>query len=178
MKYSIIALMAPFILAANVSAQDIDKCLNISVASARLACFDEAHKTPESIRFPDALAPVDIVPSKPQQSQPTQLVTPALTSEELFGRNANQIEALNRGSDEKLKEITSNIKSSELRNGQKVRVTLENDQVWQQASSDNTRIIGSRLKRQTSAVIKRGLFGSYTMKMEPWGRTMKVKRLK
>ena len=197
MKYSLIAFTAPFILTANIAAQDVGHCLGLVDTSARLACFDDAHSTPASIRFPDTqtpknikpeiispknIEPVNVTPPQAPQSLPAKPVTvtpsttPTLTAEDRFGKSAAEIEAST--AQKELKTISSNIKSSQLTRANKVRVTLENGQVWQQASFDNTRIIGSRLKRQTSVVIKRGLFGSYTMTTEPWGRSMKVKRVK
>ena len=178
MKYKILTFTLPLMWAANASAQNIDKCVTLSDASARLACFDAAHKTPSAIRFPQEskpqiTAPKSAVPKSTVQTPKAITPTPTVTAEEKFGQNS-----IKKKPAKTLKTITSNIKSATLTSSGKARVTLENGQVWQQVSSDNKRLLPSRLKRQTSVVIKRASLGSFFMKIEPWGRSMKAKRIK
>ena len=174
MKYRILAFTLPLMWAANASAQNIDKCVTLSDASARLACFDAAHKTPSAIRFPQESKP-HITASQsavktPQAVAPAVTPKPALSAEQQFGKSVV--------ADKSLKSITSNIKSAQASRSGKILVTLENGQVWQQLSSDNFKITPTRLRRQTSVVIKRAALGSFSMKIEPWGRSMKARRIK
>ena len=178
MKYKILAFTLPLMWAANASAQNIDKCVTLSDASARLACFDAAHKTPSAIRFPQESKPQITAPQSAVKTPQAVAPVPVLTPEEKFGQNSIKTKSAKAQPDKTLKTISSNIKSATLTGSGKVRVTLNNGQVWQQASSDNTKIIPSRLRRQTSVVIKRASLGSFFMKIEPWGRSMKAKRIK
>ena len=174
MKYRILAFTLPLMWAANASAQNIDKCVTLSDASARLACFDAAHNTPSAIRFPQESKPKITVPQSavktPQAVSPAVAPKPALSAEQQFGKNVV--------ADKNLKSITSNIKSAQTSRSGKMRVTLENGQVWQQLNSDNFKITPARLRRQTSVEIKRGALGSYRLKVLPWGRSTKAKRIK
>ena len=187
MKYRILAFTLPLMWAANASAQNIDKCVTLSDASARLACFDAAHKTPSAIRFPQESKPQITAPQSnvikntvqtPKAITPAAPPVPKLTAEEKFGKSRNLLETAKPKADKTLKTISSKIQSAQFTNTGKVRVTLENGQIWQQAPSDSTKIIGSRLRRQTSVVIKRAALGSFSMKIEPWGRSMKARRIK
>ena len=182
MKYKILAFTLPLIYAANASAQNIDKCVTLSDASARLACFDAAHKTPSAIRFPQESKPQSNVIKNtvqtPKAITPAAPPVPKLTAEEKFGKSRNLLETAKPKADKTLKTISSKIQSAQFTNTGKVRVTLENGQIWQQAPSDNTKIISYRLRQQTSVVIKRAALGSFSMKIEPWGRSMKARRIK
>ena len=180
MKYKILGFTLPLMWAANASAQNIDKCVTLSDASARLACFDTSHKTPSAIRFPQeskpqitapqsaVTTPQTVVPAVP--SAPAVAPNPALSGEQQFGKSVV--------ADKSLKSIISNIKSAQASRSGKMRVTLENGQVWQQLSSDNFKITPARLRRQTSVEIKRGALGSYRLKVLPWGRSTKARRIK
>jgi len=171
MKYKILAFTLPLMWAANASAQNIDKCVTLSDASARLACFDAVHKTPSAIRFPQESKPQITAPQSSNVIKPpAKAAAPVLTDEEQFG--------LITVPGERIKTISSNIKSAILTPRGKLRVTLENGQIWQQASSDSNKIYSSQLKRQTSVVIKRAALGSFFLKIEPAGRSMKAKRIK
>jgi Rad3-related DNA helicase len=166
MKQLCSALFVILLPAADVWAQDINACKKISAPSERLACFDDAHNTPETIRFP-----------KTESRENQANITPQLTAEERFGKQISKLKKRVFNSPESLEQLTEKIEAAGFNRNGKVRVTLTNGQIWQQLNSDDTKIIPSRLRRQSSAEIKRGALGSFIMKIKPWGRSMKVKRI-
>lgn len=164
-------LVLLFTLFDHVSAQEINRCLTLSDSSDRLACFDDAHNTPHAIRFPQAL------PDNTQTQKPVSAPKPKLTPEERFGQSTANIKK-QTARDDNIDNISSNIEAAGFSRAGSTRITLANGQIWQQLNSDDTTIIPSRLRRQTSVEIKRGTLGGYIMKIKPWGRSMKVRRIK
>ena len=171
-KHAAIILSIALIVPINSQAQDIDTCLTLTDTTSRLACFDDAHNTPNDIRFPQQAEESTV--DAPQQAAPKA----QLTAEERFGQNPEKIKALAASSNRELENITSEIETAEFSRAGKARFTLANGQIWQQSNSDDRKIIPSRLRRQTSVEIKRGTLGSYVMKIKPWGRSMRVRRLR
>ena len=171
-KYAAIALSIALIVPINSQAQDIDTCLTITNTTERLACFDDAHNTPNDIRFPQQ--------ADSNTSEGGQQAAPQsrLTAEERFGRTLAKIKSLTATSDKELEKIESEIEAAGFSKAGNVRVTLNNGQIWQQTNADDTKMIPSRLRRQSSVEIKRGALGSYIMKIKPWGRSMRVRRLR
>ncbi|MEE4210559.1 MAG: hypothetical protein V2I43_15000 [Parvularcula sp.] len=52
---------------------------------------------------------------------------------------------------------------------------LSNGQIWEQLSSDSVKLPPQRVDRMQTATIKRGALGSRKMKLEPLGKTVRVR---
>ncbi len=173
---------------ANLSERSIVDCLELTDDTERLACYDRnatllraaitASEQGEPVpageeqrtakrrglgriifgkRAPEA--EVAVAPS----------VEAAVSSEEEFGlirRDGN------------IKAITSDVTSLSLKGNGVAVVVLENGQVWQQIKGDNTHIWLSKKPKKYSVTIKIGALNSYRMKIEPIGKTIRVRRVK
>jgi len=167
MKHIGIILFFTLAFPAQAGAQDVSSCKKIISPSERLACFDDVHNTADDIRFSGAKDNAETIGT----------VTPQLTPEERFGKPAAQRKKEKSGLPQTLNTLSAEIEASGYTRNGNVRITLTNGQIWQQLNSDDTRVTPSRLRRQKSITIKRGALGSFIMKIEPWGRSMKVKRI-
>lgn len=133
------------------------KCAAIDADAERLACFD-------------GLRPTMAVAAGDAESQ-AQL---ASKRADAFGAEKfaeeDEIEDI-----EKLSEIHSAVAKIELMEDRRLKVTLENGQVWRQKPDD--RIVPAPKEGVArSAVIRRAMFGRYLMTLEPEGRTIRVAR--
>ncbi|GEM_PF-661579 len=83
--------------------------------------------------------------------------------------------------DDELKEIeqaaklTSPVAKIQLLADRRLKITLENGQVWRQLPND--RIIPTPEEGvEHTAVVRKAMFGRYTLRIEPGGRQIRVKR--
>lgn len=76
---------------------------------------------------------------------------------------------------DKLSQIRSGVAKIEMMANRRLKITLENGQVWRQDPDD--RIIPAPKEGVArSAAIRRVMLGRYTMTLEPEGRTLRVQR--
>ncbi len=172
---------------ANLSERSIVECLELTDDSERLACYDRnatllraaiaISEGNEGLTGEAKRAEVDenerrglarlIFGDKAPQAEIK--VTPKSDSVEDFG-------VLRRDGD--LKELSDGVTSLSLRADGVAIIVLDNGQVWRQISSDSVRL---RLKRKPidyQATIKKGAVGSFRMRIEPLGKTIRVRRIK
>lgn len=132
---------------------DLSSCRAISEASERLACYDA------------------IADSQAQQKAASTFAAPKSEAElqQEFERKA---EASARGEKAAL---TAAITEIELGRDDRLKVTLENGQVWYQLSSDRIYRINSK-KPPQSVTITEAALGSYRLKFDDSRQTIRVRR--
>ncbi len=166
-----LALLVPLSVAAGAAAEDtLLGCRKVDAPEQRLACYD---------RVVDR-ARLEITPGAPEgeprasSSEPTEQDDQSLR-ERLFGRPpAESARALHKTYGvEAPQEIASNVTAAELGADRQLVITLENGQVWRQAE-----YTFFPLHAGDSVGIKAGLAGSYHLRRNGRGRTIRVKRIR
>ncbi|MCI5046572.1 MAG: hypothetical protein MRY59_03645 [Aquisalinus sp.] len=153
-------------------------CVQIADDDERLACFDELAKEP---------APV-VATTPPQIKE-----TPVQKERRLFGLRMPQRPqteenyGLRQPPEPVVREVTeisagvtriTFSKTNPTQDKIASRIVLDNGQVWRQLDSDTRHLRPLQDNIQYTALIERGALGSFRMKIEPMGRTIKVRRLK
>ncbi len=151
------ALMVPNALRAaqgEAVSPALGKCVAERDDARRLACFD---------------AEMARLASRPPAPPPP-------TPEEKFGARGNvarKIEQREQPQEPRLEKLEGTVSAIATRAGGGLVVTLDNGQVWQQLATGE----GFRLKVGDQVTLKPGVLGSYFLE-GPYGRSMKVKRVK
>ena len=141
----------------NVTAQFFE-CSGVDDDDDRLDCYDDLAKSMKK--------------TAANTSEPQKTLTTAQIENfgaEGFAENdeLDEIERLSR--------IEYNVTSIRMTAARKLKITLENGQVWSQTPDDKT-IQMPDPGVQQKASIRRALFGRYLLRLEPEGKTIKVKR--
>ena len=74
-------------------------------------------------------------------------------------------------------EIVLDVKEVKVNRSGTATVFLTNGQVWQQLDSDRVELFISKKTPALTATIKKAALGSYRMRIEPIGRTIRVRRI-
>jgi len=172
------------------TAQD---CQEISDPERRLRCYDGLFAKPVQNTTPsttpefEEVAPfVVTLPPKPV-APPTPTPAPApAPSVESFGER-NKSDALTRpvaskqgkaAAPKKITSLTQRVAKLDMFGYKKLRITLENGQVWEQIGSVTNRPPKMSSKRPLVAEIKEAALGSFSLQFNGKGRAIKVKRVR
>lgn len=174
-----LSLITPFMATSQVSKppSSIDECQSISNAALRLVCFD-------TLFSKDLPSPV-IEPE-------TQVVVPDTpsTTSEYFGKNVEENDLLRPVREPENKEAVKKAKAAEVTSlsepvskidmfgYKKIRVTLENGQVWEQVGSVTRRLPKMPDRGVLTAEIRKGALNSYSLQFDGKGRAIKVRRVR
>ena len=154
------------------------RCAGIADDAERLACFDRAAAMVET-RGESAAAPV-LGPALPPETAPppapatapaAALPPPAADPEperRRFGLPQRRAEPDSQ---------TLGVAELSLDRAGKLVVTLADGQVWRQIGGDTTAVRLPRAGTEQTATVRRAALGSYRMRIEPLGRTVRVKRV-
>ncbi len=172
---------------ANLSERSIIECLELTEDSARLACYDRnatllraAIAVSEGNEGMAGEADPSEIDEKERQGLARLIFGDQAPEAEInVNTKADALESFGILRDEgALQELNDGVTSLSLRADGIAIIVLDNGQVWRQISSDSTRL---RLKRKPidyQATIKKGAVGSFRMRIEPLGRTIRVRRIK
>lgn len=176
-------------------------CAQIDNAPLRYACFDETAATVQQ-QLAQQSTSTDVIPTPDQPTTTTDISAGAV---DLPSSAANQITNSNTRSDrsfglasrhpaartesefglrpdpeitEIVNAISGKITDFRLSGTGLVTVLLDNGQVWQQISGDDTKLSKQQMKRQVSARVETAAFGSFLMFIEPSKQALRVKRLR
>ncbi|MFT5775126.1 hypothetical protein [Hyphomonas sp.] len=159
-----ICLVSMPALAEDVSTDDVYACVGISTDAERLACYDAAVGRLKAAE--DAGEVTTITRSEVEK-----------VNRDSFGFSIRSLPSLpslalkkNGGSDKELDEITTGVTSVRMDSAGRLRVTLDNGQVWVQIDDKST-----RASNQTEARIYSAALGSYKMKLDG-GLAFRVRR--
>lgn len=139
------------------------KCAAIAGDEERLACFDGLAPAMQA-----AAADVrNAIAAETRAELATQRAQ-AFGGEEFA--EENEAEGV-----EKLAEISAPVAEIKLMEDRRLKITLENGQIWRQDPND--KIVPSPKEGvERTVTIRRAMFGRYLMTIEPEGRTIRVKR--
>lgn len=151
----------------NVSTDTIYACAEIQTDAERLACFDDAVAQFRAAEDAGEVATISKEELTELNRESFGFSLPSLPKTFLpkFGAN----------NETKLDAISEPVKSTSRLSSGKLRVTLENGQVWDQI--DTKDIFVSRKRGVEVAEIKRASLGSFKMKLDG-GRSFRVTRAK
>ena len=127
-------------------------CTQVADDRARLACFDAAVRTLE-------------VAAEEKEERAAEAAVAA------FGK---QERASGR---ETLEELTLAVTDVSLDRNGVATFTLENGQIWRQTSRSSQPIHSGQMSHIETATITSAAMGSHRMRLEPLGRSFKVKRI-
>ena len=171
-NFSIIATAAclcaaPVWAQENISTESIYVCAAIEVDADRLACYDDAVGAFKAAEDAGEVATLS-------KTELTEL------NRESFGFSLpslpkNILPKFGSSDTANLDAISEPVKSIATRQHGKLRVTLENGQVWDQI--DTKQVYYSRKRGVEAAEIKRASLGSFKMKLDG-GRAFRVTRVK
>lgn len=163
-------------------AEGSHRCAAVTGDAARLACYDQAFGRPDSNATPGGAAapavqaqPVTVAPAVAAPVVPVPSATAAAQAREEFGLS----ETAKRARDpEKAREtmpqsITVVVAKVVRRPTGESIVTLENDQVWEQAEPGTTVL----LKAGDSVTIRKAALGSYVL-VTPSRAAVRVRRVR
>jgi len=152
-----------------VSTDTIYACADISDDAERLACYDSAVGRFKAAEEAGEVATISKSEVAELNRESFGFSLPSLPKNILpkFGSGD--------GDDDNLDVLTEPVKSVTRRQNDKLRVTLENGQIWDQ--NDDKYISYSRNRGVESAEIKRASFGSFKMKLDG-GRSFRARRVK
>jgi hypothetical protein len=135
------------------------RCAQVQDSLQRLVCYDRVFATPAAV-LPAAVAAPAAAAPEPATSN---------FGDELVKRSVEERKR-DSGPDTQTARVAS---TREVRPGA-WRITLENEQVWQQTESDSHFFLDSG----DTVVIKRGVLGGYQLEEEGGGRRVRVSRIK
>ena len=168
------SLIAVPAMAQGVSTSDVYACKDIAADTERLACYDAAVgrlKAAEEAGEVKTFTREDVEQVKRESFG---FAIPSLPKLAFGSKDAD-----GKDKPDELKEVTFTIKSVKKemdpvrRTSERVRVTLENGQVWVQTDDKKVRV----KKNMQEARISEGTFGSYKMKLDG-GLAFRVERVK
>lgn len=158
-------------------------CRGVESADARLACYDEALSDADPAALETAAAAPTAAPAAPPApvaaSAPAAAAAPEhrLTPEETFGATAAMIEKKRGKPKNELDSITSAVVELDKSAAGDLIVRLANGQVWLQKGTERAPFL-NKDPDEYSVTIRRSPFGGYRMRIEPIGRTIRVRRIK
>lgn len=163
-------IVLPFSMASaqeTVSMDDIYACAEIEADAERLSCFDGAVNQFRAAEDAGEVATIS-------KSELTEL------KRDSFGFSLpslpkNILPKFGNSDAAELDAITEPVKSVSRLQHDKLRVTLENGQIWDQI--DTKHITYSKRRGVESAEIKRASFGSFKMKLDG-GRSFRARRVR
>jgi len=180
MKNYLVVALSIAALTVHAGEQTWQQCAAIQHNGARLACYDAFARSSQSTHAPEMTeeTPTPVVATQPGATavvvpaKPTPRVQPEVVKpeqrEQTFGLEQKII------AEQQAEEITTRFEGMFTGWEPKQEFTLANGQVWQisDTSSAHHHIENPEI------VIKRGMFGSFYMKIEGLNRTPRVKRIK
>lgn len=159
---ALLVLAAGPVLAADNSLDAARRCAQMQDSLQRLVCYDRIFAVPAT----PAPAPA-VLPAPPA-------VAAAAPDAGSFGGEQLKRSVEERRSDQGKESQRATVAAlREVRPGV-WRITLDNDQIWQQTESDRQFFIESG----DAVVIERGLLGSYHLEQEGGSRRVRVSRIK
>ena len=168
-------LAAPLaILLASLAVQENPflRCAAIADDGDRLACFDRTAAVltavPAPITGPRAAR---TEPAPAAAAEPAPAATAGAepeTARRRFGLPQRRAEP---------DSVSAAVAELSLDRAGKLIVTLEDGQVWRQIGGDTTAVRLPRSGTSQTATIRRAALGSYRLRLEPLGRTVRVKRV-
>lgn len=168
-------------VAADGSLEAARRCAQVTDSLQRLVCYDRIFAAPA------ASAPAAAVQPLPAPAAPARPAPPVVAPPAVAAAPAAAAPAAATFGDEQLKRTVEERKREEgpAKQAGKVaalrearpgiwRITLENEQLWQQTESDRHFFIDVG----DEVVIERGMLGSYHLEQADGGRRVRVTRLK
>jgi hypothetical protein len=154
----LLLMFSPLISAAEFNIQTVKSCSQIKNDLKRLVCFDKA-VAGEEVTQKQSTVPAEIADNKAVPPTP-----PALSSKEDFGLEYKQIA-------ESGSAITSKVTKVSTKPRGELIINLENGHVWHQTGNDRF-----KLNEGETVTITRGVFNSFTLKVDGRNKGIKVKR--
>lgn len=149
----------------------LSACMSIPTDQARLTCFETIAQNTKTTEAPaTALKQIESKEVKQRRRFGLTRTPRPVRREQDFGARAPE--------DTGITTISAQITDVKLAFKTANRIELDNGQIWQQLSSDSTRVKTFRSNTTYTATIKKAALGSFRMTIEPMGRTIRVKRLK
>lgn len=151
----------------------------------RLACYDAVLRAQTSVPAPRSMSPEEIEAQARAAAQGTAIAPPGSGSaSEPTARPPAEARQTQR---EAIRTRTAEtdalphdvpVQAIEFDPYETARVTLATGEVWQQLSSDGRKLRPSRRVADAGlrATVRRGALGSYRMRIEPLGKTIRVRR--
>jgi len=162
----LLVLAAGPTLAADSSLEAARRCAQMTDSLQRLVCYDRIFAAPAA-----PARPAPAVAAPPAVAAAPAAATPPV---ETFGSEQLKRTVEERKRDDGPAKQTGKVAAVREARPGIWRMTLENEQVWQQAESDRHFII----EVGDEVVIERGLLGSYHLEQADGGRRVRVTRLK
>ena len=150
-----------------VSTQAIYACAEIADDMARLACYDESVGRLEAAEAAGEVTTISKAEVEEIERDSFGFSLPSIAR--------NVLPKFGNDEAEKLQEVVFAVESINRRSNDKIRITLENGQVWDQ--SDDKWVYYSKKNGAESAEIKRAALGSFKMKLDG-GRAFRVQRVR
>lgn len=170
-------ILALTLLFASAPPADAAACRQIADAAARLACYDAAtsETAPEVPSAPTApVAPVaDVAPAP--VAAPVAVAAPTDAEKSRIARFGLRPE---RAAPAPAEAITAAVDRIELGRANATRIYLTNGQIWQQVDHSSDPLPWGVTRKPQTATIKDAALGSFRMRLEPIGETIRVKRIK
>ncbi len=187
MRVTLLSLCLCF--AAFLQAQVVVDCSEIESDEARLACYDERFgRSDAGDQVPpsavEATADVAAAPEPAATAEPAAESAPAVapapeaapkaSGEQLFGKSSDETSAAiaEAAGVEDVSSITASATSVASDPYGKITISLDNGQRWRQVRAERFDVsVGDEV------VIRRAVFGSFTLQRKSGGRKTKVRRL-
>lgn len=181
-----------YILSQTADAQIAKDCQAISNPQDRLSCYDNLFSKPVPNALPsttpnsEEAAPTEILSPKPAPL-PTSAPVPSIES---FGERGKSDELTRpvapkpttkkivKSAPKEVTSLTQQVAKIDIFGYKKLRITLENGQVWEQIGSVTNRPPKMSSKRPLIAEIKEAALGSFSLQFNGKGRAIKVKRVR
>lgn len=151
------------------AANDLQQCRAMTEPMARLQCYDQyvdaqapaaRHAIAQATPAVASSAAASAVSAAPEVN-----TAPTNRDESLFGTSGEVIAS-------KIVDLTVTVQSIASDSRQKLLVTMQNGQRWQQLDQGFLKI-----NKGDTCIISSGVFGSYTMKCQQGTKSIRVKRI-
>jgi hypothetical protein len=154
---------------------ELAKCRSIESLTLRLQCYDHLVDGAPLING-TANSASQIAPTSSATTHPAVVSQKPATSEELFGKSAEQVkQAVSIKLDiEPLDQISSKVTRVQKNSSQEYVVYLENGQVWKQKDKAGK----WRIKVGETAIVSMASLGSYLMKSDARKKSVRAERLR
>ena len=190
--YTALIISTAYIVSQNADAQTAQDCQDISNPQERLSCYDNLFAAPD----------LKIVPStspKSEEAAPAEIPSPKpaplpksapVPSVESFGERGKNDELTRpvapkptakksvKLAPKEITSLTQQVAKIDIFGYKKLRITLENGQVWEQIGSVSHRPPKMSSKRPLIAEIKKAALNSFSLQFNGKGRAIKVKRVR